>query len=273
MSVAAMAWAMDQNVPPTPSHVLLILANYADADGVCWPSLGTITSKSRLSERAIRDGLRVLEEAGLIIRLSAGTGGRATSTRYQLQLGKPAAAAGYPKKSRQQAPGNGLDTRHETPGKPVSQPSQKPQYPATGALNPAAGAPEPLRTIRRKEEAPFNPPGGEEKEPVPDWMPSVEWKQWDAYRAGRRWTPLAYNLSIASLDALRRDGNDPAAVIRQAIAGGYTGFVALPRTRAVHRDGFAEVLMDFQQARRASVDAEPLPSANRFLTGSPRRDN
>jgi hypothetical protein len=173
MSVAAMAWAMDQNVPPTPSHVLLILANFADADGVCWPAIATITSKSRLSERAIRDALRVLEEAGCIAKLSAGKGGRATSTRYQLQLRNPAADAGYEKKTRQQAPANGLDTRQETPGKS----SQKQQYPAAGAVNPAAGAPDPSRTTSRKGVPPGRDLPLTPRAPAPlplGWLPSEE---------------------------------------------------------------------------------------------------
>lgn len=135
---------------------------------------------------------------------------------------------------------------------------------------------------RKKERKvpPFSPPeGGAEKEALPEWMPS-EWGEWETYRlaVGRKsWTPQVRRFSIASLDALRRDGHDPAAVIRQAIAGGFTAFRPLPRPndKPAFNNGFAEVLHGMQQARgfidagEADEDDEPA-TFNRFLGGPGR---
>ena len=98
------------------------------------------------------------------------------------------------------------------------------------------------RERKERRVPPFSPPeGGAEKDPLPDWMPS-EWGEWETYRlaVGRKsWTPQVRRFSIASLEALRRDGHDPAAVIRQAIAGGFTAFRPLPVAPAPKRETVA----------------------------------
>ena len=47
-----------------PLLVLLALADYANDQGVCWPSLMTLALKSRVSERQVRRILRSLERSG-----------------------------------------------------------------------------------------------------------------------------------------------------------------------------------------------------------------
>ncbi|WP_081053448.1 helix-turn-helix domain-containing protein [Burkholderia vietnamiensis] len=69
MSVQAMTWAIEQQDirDATARHVLLCLANYADADGkAAFPSTSRLESDTGLSESTIRRKLDVLEELGLI---------------------------------------------------------------------------------------------------------------------------------------------------------------------------------------------------------------
>lgn len=69
MSVQAMTWAIEQQDvrEPNARHVLLCLANYADADGkAAFPSTARLEADTGLSESTIRRKLDLLEEMGLI---------------------------------------------------------------------------------------------------------------------------------------------------------------------------------------------------------------
>ena len=67
MSVKAMAWAWEQDVPMSTKGVLLALADHADADGTCWPGVKGIAEKCRLSPRTVRYHLKVLRRMSLVI--------------------------------------------------------------------------------------------------------------------------------------------------------------------------------------------------------------
>lgn len=56
-----------QDMTATKKAVLISLADNASDEGVCWPSISTIGVRTCLSERAVRDALRWLEEAGVLI--------------------------------------------------------------------------------------------------------------------------------------------------------------------------------------------------------------
>src|SRR5690606_28166237 len=47
--------------------VLISLADNANDEGVCWPSIASIAERTCLSERAVRNSLRALEELGLLV--------------------------------------------------------------------------------------------------------------------------------------------------------------------------------------------------------------
>ncbi len=71
MSVQAISWALGQQRVTAASarHVLLCLANYAGEDGRnAFPSIARLCADTGLSERAVRNNLRDLEEAGVIER-------------------------------------------------------------------------------------------------------------------------------------------------------------------------------------------------------------
>lgn len=69
MSFKALAEIRGVEAPGASALLLLfILAEYAGADGLCFPSQCTLSERSRLSVRAVRDNLAALEGAGLIER-------------------------------------------------------------------------------------------------------------------------------------------------------------------------------------------------------------
>lgn len=52
----------------TTKLVLIVLADYANAEGMAWPSVDTLTSEVEKSERTVQNSLRKLERLGLIRR-------------------------------------------------------------------------------------------------------------------------------------------------------------------------------------------------------------
>lgn len=63
--VMTACWPL-QGMSPAQKSVLISLADNANDDGVCWPSVATIGARTCLSERAVRNALRWLEEASLL---------------------------------------------------------------------------------------------------------------------------------------------------------------------------------------------------------------
>ena len=57
-----------QGITPTQKLVLLALADWANDEGFCWPSINRLAVKSCLTSRCIQKTIRSLEDAGLIKR-------------------------------------------------------------------------------------------------------------------------------------------------------------------------------------------------------------
>ncbi len=54
MRIATMNWAWTQQLAPTAKLVLMSLADAADDQGICWPSVPTVASKCCVSTRTVR---------------------------------------------------------------------------------------------------------------------------------------------------------------------------------------------------------------------------
>lgn len=145
MSIQAVAWAISQRVgSPTGKVLLMCLANYANEHGECWPSQKTISKEAELGERATRDWLKKLEQAGFIERHRRNRNdGSRTSDLIILNLSKKidtapetltADNAARPNQAAAGSQPNGTShhpKRHEMPD---IEPSVKPsKEPSTGA--------------------------------------------------------------------------------------------------------------------------------------------
>ena len=121
MSTIVIAACWPLQIPPTPKAVLISLADNANDQGVCWPSLETIQMRTCFGRSAVIEAIKWLEAHGLLV--ADRSNGRKTS--YQVipngrapQLfdgaGKPAKQSG--KQTRpagglvQQADGSGRQT-------------------------------------------------------------------------------------------------------------------------------------------------------------------
>lgn len=54
-----MNWAWQQRLAPAPKLILMALADAADDEGICWPSVAKVSSKCCVSERTVQ---RVIQE-------------------------------------------------------------------------------------------------------------------------------------------------------------------------------------------------------------------
>jgi hypothetical protein len=123
MSIQLMShiWA---NGPESQSEtlVLLALADYANDDGVCWPSINGLVKKSRLSERGVQKVLKRLCEGGWL-KISYGNG-RNNCNVYTIK------------------------TPNEVHPERGSPPYLSAKTPNLSAINPERGSPEPSITIK-----------------------------------------------------------------------------------------------------------------------------
>lgn len=53
--------------------VAIILADHADADGICWPSYKKIAHRANITERSVQRHVKELQELGIIIKLRTGS--------------------------------------------------------------------------------------------------------------------------------------------------------------------------------------------------------
>ena len=100
MSWQATAWAVKQTAgSPSAKLLLLTLANYADADGCCWPSQEVLAADTEQSVDTVQRQLKKLIAAGLTRKVPRAQGaGRWDSRTYFLnmpvaEMSKPQSAA------------------------------------------------------------------------------------------------------------------------------------------------------------------------------------
>lgn len=76
MSVKMLGWAWDQVAAPLTKFVLVTLADYANNEGGCWPSIGRIAERTCMSERTVQRAVADLEAAGVLVRKKPDKEGR-----------------------------------------------------------------------------------------------------------------------------------------------------------------------------------------------------
>lgn len=85
MSFQAMTWAVKAKLPTGEKIVLLMMANYADADGKCWPSLTTLSRDTGLSKSTVQRAIKSLVKQGLVKTEARTYRGRTISNVYKLK--------------------------------------------------------------------------------------------------------------------------------------------------------------------------------------------
>jgi hypothetical protein len=88
MSFQAMTWAIKKELPCQQKMVLLMLANYADAQGKSYPSMGVLSKNCGLSMSQTRKSVVELEKLKLLRRYKRIRSYGQTSNTFTLSLEK-----------------------------------------------------------------------------------------------------------------------------------------------------------------------------------------
>lgn len=107
----------------TRKSVLISLADNANDDGLCWPSIATICERTCLSIRAVQDALGWLEESQVVRRIDRA--GRSNHFYITPKAYTPAPAAPRIRRTPQQV--------HPTPAASAPQPPQEARIPPAPA--------------------------------------------------------------------------------------------------------------------------------------------
>ena len=183
----SLVWSLD--LIDSQKIVLLALADSANDEGHCWPSMANLCRKCSKGERTIQAVIKALVEAGHLTRIeNPGKG-----CNYYVHPRKDCAPAEI-------APPQGLrDT-------------------------PAAAADKPSRTVIKERIAKATPSSANPF-PKPDWADSQVWADFMQNRKAKkaRNTATAYKGFLGDIDRLTSDEWPPGRLLEYAAAKGWAG--------------------------------------------------
>jgi hypothetical protein len=292
VSVQAITWALAAEVrSATHKAVLLVLANYADDRGMCWPAQSTLAREACCSARTVRRVLDDLEEDAFIARHARRRrDGAQSSDHYVLALGAAQAAQAEggtepktPSKERAKEQGAKLtsgqiDQRSDCPTRPaailtggqIDQRSDCPGAPVKLAAlvrPPMGGSLEPTIEPLPAAAAAAREPAAER---CADWRGAVE-ACFAAAGPGlaERTKTASLATSAARIEVWLRAGCDLEADIVPVIAAQ----TAKPRARPVQSWGvFEPDVLAARDRRLAPLRRHPDPSLTDLSSQEPAHD-
>jgi hypothetical protein len=184
MSIKLMTAVWDrEDLSSTQKLVLLALADWANDEGLCWPSIDRVAKKSSLKKRAVQLAIRSLEEMQFIRREEVIGRGNKYWIRIPLHEMHQCIKDTPP-----------LHQMHET---------HAPDAPNTSKIHQ-------LNTKYIKEA-------------LPDWLPMDAWQGWVEMRKQRKrpLTDRATARAINKLDVIRAKGHDIAELLDRSTINGW----------------------------------------------------
>lgn len=188
---------------PSQKAVLISLADQANDDGYCWPSVGTIAKRTCLSERAVQGAIKWLHSAGLL----SSDERRGTSSVYRIT---PAAYA-PPQEMRP------ADAAPRGAGNAPPPPQMLHPTPADAAPKPSMN-----RQLNRKE--PKDTRADATGFVLPDWIPVDTWAAFMETRKTKKAksTDYALGLIVKSLADFKAAGHNPVDILNASIKAGWS---------------------------------------------------
>lgn len=209
--IMSQCWPL-QGMSPAQKAVLVSLADMANDDGVCWPSIAHIAMRTCLSGRSVQAAIKWLTESGALTAQERV--GRST-----IYIVSPSNFIADPR--------NNCTPANVSPPQITAEPPQMPHpTPANASPTPANAAPITINNRNRTVKEPSTPA----KLALPEWLAVESWAMWDRFRkqkGAKAWSLDAKQLSLRTLSQLRDEGHDPTAVIEQSIERGWTGLFPL----------------------------------------------
>ena len=246
MSVSVMSEVF-KRYPVGDAEMLLALAlaDHADDHGEhIWPSVPSLAQKTRQSERSVQRQLRKMEADRWLLRVSTKKIGRGQTVEYRIN---PDWLKGDNLSPFSEEKRVTNETERVTPGV------------EKGDKCGAAYKEEPSLTIKEPSSARARNP--QPKIALPDWLDPELWKQYVDHRKEikSRLTHRAAELSIGTLDKLRKQGFPPREVIEQTIFNGWVGLFPI-KQQAVGKPGQRQRMSETELLRLgAEIGIEPKP--------------
>ncbi|WP_318205345.1 helix-turn-helix domain-containing protein [Streptomyces sp. SCL15-4] len=150
--------------------VMLALADRADDNGCCWPSIDDLAERTKLSPRAVQKAIATLAEIGELDIENGG--GRHRSNRYRI-IPKPRTSDGVT--GPEPRTNDGVSAQ-ETPNSATETPNFEAETPNSATRNPVQSSPEP--SIEPTENRQRNLPA-RRTEPTPAEALLAKW--WEQY--------------------------------------------------------------------------------------------
>lgn len=194
MSIKLMTAVWEIDLPASDKLVLLALADCANDEGGCWPSMATLVKKCSKAERTVQASIKSLAEGGHITR-DERPGKGCFYTVHPRNICTPAKSA-PPQKTTQ------------TPAESADKPSR------TIIVEEAKASP--TKRAKPKKADPFV---------LPDWIPADAWDRFVAMRKslGKPISADGKPLAVTKLRNLADDGHPPGAVLDQSTFSSWLG--------------------------------------------------
>lgn len=227
----------------------LALADHAHDDGThIFPYVETLAKKARQSVRSVQNHLASMKEAGWLITVNAGNGGRSRATEYRISPAWIKGADFASLKCDAEPQEKGADSapkKNDANPAPFKGDEKGADCDAKGATGDVKGASgdakgcnrlHPHITIKnqkknhqepspaRKRSSGFDPMRVE----LPVWLDAELWGRWVRHRVQIRkpLTEEAARQQVKDLATFRQQGHTPAAVIENAIGKSWQGLFA-----------------------------------------------
>ncbi len=238
MSVKVMGMVFER-YPNGGGEMILALAladHSSDQGTAIYPSIASLAEKTRQSVRAVQYQLRGMEQAGWLILVNSGNGGRNQRREYRISEAwikgadfaslKPAGPE--QEKGADFAPAEQVEKGaiHDTKGATDDVKGANGDMKGCNGLHPhitVIEPSEPSRTVKgaRKRSPGFDPMCVE----LPDWLDAELWGRWVRHRVQIRkpLTEEAAKQQVKDLAGFRQQGHTPETVIANAIGKSWQG--------------------------------------------------
>ncbi|MBN9426635.1 MAG: helix-turn-helix domain-containing protein, partial [Burkholderiales bacterium] len=221
MSIAqmSMAWRAEP-MSPTQKLVLLSLADNANDQGDCYPSVAQIVRRTCLSERAVQGAIQALEDSGFLRRIvRAGT-----SNAYLLTIGSALETAERQGQDLSPTPASAAPPHdvHPAADAPHPHPTCTPP-PQQMHPTPAAAAPKPSLNHHLNRQGTVNTKASTVAKPAD--VPDAVWRDFLAIRKAKRAPMTATALRGIEREAAKA-GMSLAAALAECCERGWQGFNA-----------------------------------------------